>query len=128
MRVVPLSAVFLACLWWIAPACGQAGKDAPKDAIKVSAEEIERLVEQLGDRAFAKREKARTRLEEIGEPAIGALKKAANNTEILEVRNAARAIIEAHDGPVLSLAVSTDGRLLASGSADGTMRICQLTK
>jgi WD40 repeat protein len=35
---------------------------------------------------------------------------------------------QGHTGPVLSLALSKDGRLLMSGSADGTLRLWQLRK
>ena len=34
--------------------------------------------------------------------------------------------IKGHTGPILSLAVSGDGRLLVSGSADGTMRLWEM--
>ena len=33
-----------------------------------------------------------------------------------------------HDGPILSLAISADGRVLVSGSADRSLRVWQLTK
>src|SRR3954468_15930795 len=55
-----------------------------KPAVKVSIEEINRLVDQLGDNAFPTRSLARRKLEAIGEPAIEILKKAAENADDFE--------------------------------------------
>jgi HEAT repeat protein len=44
------------------------------------------LIKQLGDDAFAKREAASSELENIGEPAIPALRKAATSIDDLEIR------------------------------------------
>jgi WD40 repeat protein len=60
---------------------------------------IDRLIEQLGDDAFAKRQEAMKRLEEIGEPALEALRKAADarGTDV-EVRLRAYVLIRSITG------------------------------
>src|SRR5207245_8660946 len=59
---------------------------APDDA------EIARLIKQLGDDEFMKREEATTRLKEIGEPALDAVTKATTNSDP-EVRRRAEDIV-----------------------------------
>src|SRR5438309_2064580 len=59
---------------------------APDDA------EIARLVKQLGDDEFMKREDATTRLKEIGEPALDALQQAKTSNDA-EVRRRAAEIV-----------------------------------
>jgi len=56
---------------------------------------IQRLIQQLGDYSFAKREAASKELQSIGEPALDALRKAAAATDDAEVRGRAERIIEA---------------------------------
>src|SRR4051812_26915778 len=55
----------------------------PVRAADADDREIQRLVRQLGSNRFRERQAAAKRLEEIGEPALGALQKA---TDTLEVR------------------------------------------
>jgi uncharacterized protein (TIGR03067 family) len=62
------------------------------DSSKV-AERIDRLIKQLGDDDFAKREAASEELAEIGEPALPALRKAAASTDA-EVRRRAEQIMQ----------------------------------
>jgi uncharacterized protein (TIGR03067 family) len=57
------------------------------------ATRIDRLVKQLGDDEFARRESATRTLEEIGEPALEALRKAAASDPDLEVRRRAERVI-----------------------------------
>ncbi len=52
------------------------------------------LIKQLGDNAFAKREAARKELEDIGEPALAALRQAATSGDDLEIRRRAERIIQ----------------------------------
>jgi formylglycine-generating enzyme required for sulfatase activity len=51
------------------------------------------LIEQLGDRKFARREEASKKLEEAGEKALPALRKAAVNSRDLEIRRRAREVV-----------------------------------
>src|SRR5262249_48277737 len=59
---------------------------------ETEAEKIARLVKQLGDHAFAKREAASKELDAIGEPAVAALHKAASSDD-LEIRRRAEQLI-----------------------------------
>lgn len=63
------------------------------DKKKAEAERIARLIEQLGDDDFDKREAATRELTAFGEPALAALK-AALSSEDLEIRRRARRISE----------------------------------
>src|SRR5204863_1429465 len=104
-----------------------------KQAVKVSIEEINRLVDQLGDNVFATRSLARRKLEAIGEPAIEILKKVAENADDFEIRTAARAIVKTyetntsglvhvfggHGNRVNGVAISADGKRALSASYDG---------
>ena len=95
---------------------------APDDA------EIARLVKQLGDDDFDKREAATARLKEIGEPALDAVTKAARSRDP-EVRLRAEDIITDYREPrlighsVLTIVVSPDGRRLLTGGFDKTLRL-----
>src|SRR5438309_3116121 len=62
--------------------------------------EIARLIKQLGDDDFDKREGASKRLEEIGEPALDALVRAMTTND-LEVRRRAEAILTEIGEPAL---------------------------
>jgi HEAT repeat protein len=55
--------------------------------------EIDELIKQLGDRRFAQREAASKRLEEIGEPALEALRKAAATQPDPEIYRRARELL-----------------------------------
>src|SRR5437879_282663 len=59
-----------------------------------SAAQVGRLIEQLGDDEFARREAATARLKEIGEPVLAALRKAASSPD-LEIRVRATRVIQA---------------------------------
>jgi len=56
-------------------------------------ERIARLIKQLGEDAFAKREAASKELEAIGEPAVAALRKAAGSSDDVEIRRRAESVI-----------------------------------
>src|SRR5262245_65280283 len=64
---------------------GDPGKEA-------GAQRIARLIEQLGDDAFAKREAATKELEAVGVPALAALRNAAASSGDLEIRRRAERI------------------------------------
>ena len=55
----------------------------------VAPERLARLIKQLGDGAFAKREAASKELEAIGEPALSALREAAASNNDIEIRRRA---------------------------------------
>jgi uncharacterized protein (TIGR03067 family) len=61
---------------------------------ETEAERIARLLKQLGDDDFAKREAATKELDGIGEPALPALCKAAASTDDLEIRRRAEKIVQ----------------------------------
>ncbi len=60
---------------------------------ETEAERIARLVKQLGDDDFAKREAASKELDGIGEPALPALRKAAASSDDPEIRRRAERIV-----------------------------------
>src|SRR5689334_1539887 len=60
---------------------------------QASREEVRQLVDQLGDKKFAVRERATKRLIEIGQPALPAVREALRSNE-LEVRTRARRIAD----------------------------------
>jgi WD40 repeat protein len=122
------------------PADEPAGKDQPKDGPKVSAEQIDRLIVQLGDDDTAKRAEAKKQLEAAGQPAVAGLKKAAESAEDPEVRKAAQAMLEmfdakargmlhmfeGHGNRVNGVAISADGKRAVSASWDGNLRYWDL--
>src|SRR5262249_1656760 len=71
-----------------------------RGAADPAEKEIERLVEQLGSDVFQEREQASRRLEEIGKPALGALRKAMTGADP-EVRRRAATIVGAIDDKVV---------------------------
>jgi WD40 repeat protein len=100
-------------------------------------QEIPRLVRQLGDDDFARREAATARLTEIGEPALEALARAQSSDDA-EVRRRATGVVArietklyaeqrrltGHtDERVFSVSVSGDGKRVLTASADGTLRL-----
>jgi uncharacterized protein (TIGR03067 family) len=56
-------------------------------------ERIARLIQQLGNDAFARREAASKELDAIGEPAVAALRKAASSSDDAEIRRRAEIIV-----------------------------------
>src|SRR5690242_1040717 len=142
MRYVPLAIAgwLLSGLAAAAPADEPPGKDQPKEGAKVSAEEIDRLIMQLGDDDRAKRVLARKRLEAIGPPVLDSLKKAAESADDPEVRKAAKTLIAAfgakasgvlhvfggHNNRVNGVTISADGKRAVSASWDGTLRYWDL--
>jgi WD40 repeat protein len=117
-----------------------ADKDQPKDGPKVSVEQIDRLIVQLGDDDTAKRAEAKKQLEAAGEPAVAGLKKAAESAEDPEVRKAAKAMLDkldakargvlhifgGHGNRVNGVAISADGKRAVSASWDGSLRYWDL--
>src|SRR5262249_35420991 len=99
--------------------------------------EVERLIKQLGSNNFAEREVASRRLEDIGEPALEALRKAASARDDAEVRRRAQDLVRAierrqnperrcfvgHTGVINSVTFSPDGKRVLSGSGDETLRL-----
>jgi WD40 repeat protein len=118
---------------------GQPSKGQPKEE-KASSEKINRLVNQLGDEDFAKRDQARKQLEAIGEPAVEILRKAVESSKDAEIRSAAKAIVEAierktsgllrafvgHGDRVNGVAISADGKRALASSWDGILRYWNL--
>src|SRR5262245_19344279 len=66
--------------------------DAPEKQEKPS--KIDDLIKQLGDDSFAKREAASKALAQLGEPALAALRKAADSSDDAEVRTRATRLVE----------------------------------
>jgi uncharacterized protein (TIGR03067 family) len=69
---------------------------------EMETERIARLVKQLGDDAFAKREDASRELDGIGEPALPALRKAAASGDDPEIRWRAGKLVSGIAGRVLA--------------------------
>src|SRR6516225_3253123 len=101
---------------------------------------VVRLVEKLGSTVFQEREEATKRLDALGEYALPQLRKAAGSDD-LEVRLRARNLLwdiqrrlygqrlalVGHRDVVVSIALSSDGTRVLSGSNDGTIRLWDLT-
>jgi WD40 repeat protein len=93
---------------------------------KPDARRIARLIDQLGDDSYAKREAASKELEAIGVPAFAALRKA-TSCDDLEIRLRASRVLRAiaarlevrrfqgHGDGVIAVALSPDGKLALSG-------------
>jgi hypothetical protein len=103
----------------------------PAVAVAHDHTEVERLIKQLGSDRFRQREAATKRLEEIGEPALDALYKAADSADA-EVRRRAEYIVNklypelrltGHTGAVWSVCVSADGKRVLTSGADKTLRL-----
>jgi WD40 repeat protein len=120
---------WIACLLFVLPF-------APVVVAAPDDKEIARLVEQLGDEQFDKREEASKRLAEIGEPALDALHKSQSSNDA-EVRRRAKDLVPVienmlygdqlcltgHDGTVWKVSLSADGKRLLTSSTDKTLRL-----
>src|SRR5712692_8350513 len=98
--------------------------------------ELLKLIEQLGDEEFLKREAASQALEAIGEPAWDTLAEAAKSSKDPEIRQRAENLIRrigtrcygglrfclpGHTGGVFGVAISADGRFALSGATDDAL-------
>jgi WD40 repeat protein len=142
MRILSVALVLFSLIGLAAfsPADEKPGDAKSKE--KVSREEIDRLIKQLGDDDFGKRVQAKKQLEAVGEPAIDLLKKAADSSSDAEVRRVAKELIEAwerknsgllrvlggHRNRVNGVAISADGKRALSASWDGVVRYWDLEK
>jgi WD40 repeat protein len=112
----------------------------PVVAVAPAARDIDRLVKQLGDDDFLKREEASRRLREIGEPALDALGQAAASSDpevhrrageiaediVTAVENklyGAELLLAGHTDQVWSVSVSADGKGVLTASWDKTLRL-----
>jgi RNA polymerase sigma factor (sigma-70 family) len=65
---------------------------------ETDAEKVARLIKQLGDDAFAKREAASKELETIGTPALAAVRNAAASSDEAEIRQRAERLVKSITG------------------------------
>jgi hypothetical protein len=101
---------------------------------------IDRLIQQLGSNRFAEREQATRTLEKIGEPALEALRKAAQSAEDHDIKQRSGELVRnlekdlfrevrqfvGHALGVRVVAASPDGRRALSSSFDTTVRLWDL--
>jgi len=134
--------ILLALSAWLLTGLATASPDEPpaKDPPKISAEDIDRLILQLGDDDLAKRAEAKKQLEAAGEPAVAGLKKAAESSDDPEVRKAAKMVLEKLDlkargvlhvfnadkQRINGVAFSADGKRAVCCSWDGVIRYWDL--
>jgi WD40 repeat protein len=130
----------LACLVAMSPADQPAARERPATGTPASAEEIDRLILQLGDDDLEKRKQAVSRLEAVGNPALDPLKKAVESSDDPEVRTAAKALLEkfdakargllhvfkGHSPPITAVAISADGKVAVSSYSDFAVRVWDL--
>jgi WD40 repeat protein len=113
-------------------------KAPTKSEAKLSPQDIDRLILQLGDDDKAKRADAKKQLEALGDSAVEPLRKAAASSDDPEVRNASKVLLERmeskargmvfgdHKGRVNGVAISADGKHAVSASWDGSLRYWDL--
>ena len=75
---------------------------------ETTTDRVARLIGQLGHTEFRKREQASKELDVIGEPALGALRKAANSDADAEVRHRAERIVQAVTGRIRAVAAKKE--------------------
>ena len=102
---------------------GNSGKPAKPDRVAA-------LIKQLGDDAFAKRVAATKELEDIGEPALAALRQAATSSDDLEIRRRAERIIQtittrAADAAIQRQLASFKGKWNVEFT-NGVKEVCQI--
>jgi WD40 repeat protein len=115
-------------------------------APKAGPEHIARLIEQLGDDSFARREAACKELEAIGQPAVRALRAAATSSRDLEGRWRAERVLQAlatklpgliqtgaeihrigwGNVHVYNTTFSPDGQTFLAGGDGGTLRLYEV--
>src|SRR5262245_45034999 len=66
----------------------------PSPGAEPDPDRVDRLIRQLGSDRFKEREAAAKALEELGEPALPALKRAATDSPDVEVRRRAEALLK----------------------------------
>jgi WD40 repeat protein len=104
----------------------------PPDA--VARQRISALMGQLDDDDYQVRERASAVLKSLGWIAAESLEKAAKESKSAEVRirarlaswslrNEPRKVLEGHTGDLRAVCFSKDGKTLASGAEDGTIRL-----
>lgn len=102
-------------------------------------EQIRQLMSRWDDDRYEVREAASAELVSLGFPAESELRKAAAESPSAEVRIRARrardailttpaATLTGHQGRIWSVVFSSDGKLLASGSEDGTLRLWDVAR
>src|SRR5258706_12132584 len=67
---------------------------APAPASQPASDEIKKLIDQLGDNDYPKREEAAKKLKAVGKPALPALKEAIAGNEDPEVVSRAQALVK----------------------------------
>lgn len=105
-------------------------------ADQYQAQEVQRLIRQLGSQRFAERDAASKGLDKLGEDALDALRRAVATTADGEIRRRAEGLVRdiegrcygelrclrRHVGYVYCSAFSPDGRRAFSGGQDGAVR------
>src|SRR5436309_12935452 len=106
------------------------GEEPRQPERAATAQEIARLIEELGSKKFRQREEAAQALEALGEQALDALRQAAAKSDDPEVRFRAERLLTRLEGHlngifsedpdvVLGLSLSPDGKYVLSGGGPG---------